>query len=74
MPLRKGLRKGNCDRLPEKEWGRKASKPAFAKPSCRKDSSEDQDGGSGGGAVLFVSEILGAVKLALMTSRYALVH
>jgi hypothetical protein len=36
--------------------------------------AEDQDGGSGGGAVLFVGEILATVKLALMTSRYALVH
>jgi hypothetical protein len=54
------------------EWGWKASKPAFTK--LRKSPAEDQDGGSGGGAVLFVGEILATVKLALMTSRYALVH
>jgi hypothetical protein len=66
------VRKGNCDTLPGREWGWKASKPAFTK--LRKSPAEDQDGGSGGGAVLFVGEILARVKLALMTSRYALVH
>jgi hypothetical protein len=41
---------------------------------AQENSAEDQDGGSDGGAVLFVGEILATVKLALMTSRYALVH
>jgi hypothetical protein len=74
MPVRKGLRKGIVTGCQKGNGAGKCLSLLSRSLRPRKNSAEDQDGGSGGGAVLFVSEILGAVKLALMTSRYALVH
>jgi hypothetical protein len=75
MHVRKGLRKGNCDRLTEREWGRKGSKLAFINAYCQeKSQSKIKMAARVEVRVLFVGEVLIAVKLALMASRYALVH